>query len=98
MDERIGRLLAGSEVEHGGRRKAMGVTLDFLVREGQSDKRRPGLGKARSSRNLDAESARADPRGRWRFDGVTRVDNRLMTARPSMGRVQRDGRDVIARV
>src|SRR5271168_4771093 len=45
MDELIGRLVADTGIDRAAAEKAVGIILDFLVKEGPTDKVRPLLAK-----------------------------------------------------
>ena len=45
MDELIGRVVAETGIDRAAAEKAIGIILDFLVKEGPADKVRPLLAK-----------------------------------------------------
>ena len=65
MDELIGRLVADVGVDRAAAEKAVGIILDFLVKEGPADKVQPFIAKLPGSRSLDAKSRERRRRAAW---------------------------------
>jgi hypothetical protein len=93
MDELIGRLVAETGIDRTAAEKAVGIILDFLVKEGPADKIRPLLAKLPGS---DALIAKAASEGDSGMGGVMGAGMRMMSAGLSMGQVQSVTRTVIA--
>jgi hypothetical protein len=93
MDELIGRLVADTGIDRAAAEKAVGIILDFLVKEGPADKVRPLLAKLPGS---DALIENAASEGGGAMGGVMGAGMRMMSAGLSMGQVQSVTRFVIA--
>ena len=99
MDELIGRLVANCGVERPVAEKAVGIILEFLVKEGPADKVQPLLAKLpgaeavmqRAATESDSAGLMAGAMG-----GVMGAGMRMMSAGLSMGQVQSVTRAVIA--
>ncbi len=105
MDELIERLVANLGVDRAAAEKAVGVILDFLVREGPADKVRPLLAKLPGADALmqTAASESADGLGAGAggllggsMGGVMGAGMRMMAVGLSMGQVQGVAREVLA--
>ena len=57
MDELIGRLVADIGIDRAAAEKAVGIILDFLVKEGPPDKVQPLLAKLPGAEALMAKAA-----------------------------------------
>jgi hypothetical protein len=101
MDELIGRLVADTGIDRAAAEKAVGIILDFLVKEGPADKVRPLLAKLPGAEALrqKAASESADGLGasaNGAMGGVMGAGMRMMSAGLSMGQVQSVAREVLA--
>ncbi len=100
MDELIGRLVAETGIDRTAAEKAVGIILDFLVKEGPADKVQPLLAKLPGSEAL-IEKAASESGGMGglmggAMGGVMGAGMRMMSAGLSMGQVQSVTRTVIA--
>jgi hypothetical protein len=93
MDELIGRLVADIGIDRAAAEKAVGIILEFLVKEGPADKVQPLLAKLPGAEALIA-SAGND--GGGMMGGVMGAGMRMMSAGLSMGQVQSVSRAVLA--
>src|ERR1700691_4435735 len=93
MDELIGRLVADIGLDRATAETAVGIILDFLVKEGPADKVQPLLAKLPGA---EALIQRAAGEGGGGMGGVMGAGMRLMSAGLSMGQVQSVTRTVIA--
>ena len=100
MDELIGRLVADIGIDHAAAEMAVGIILDFLVKEGPTDKVQPLLAKLPGA---DALMQKANEGGgglagfaAGTMGGVMGAGMRMMSAGLSMGQVQSVTRAVIA--
>ena len=93
MDELIGRLVADIGLDRAAAEKAVGIILEFLVKEGPADKVQPLLAKLPGAEALIA-SAGND--GGGMMGGVMGAGMRMMSAGLSMGQVQSVARAVLA--
>lgn len=99
MDELIGRLVADVGIDRAAAEKAVGIILDFLVKEGPPDKVQPLLAKLPGS---DALIAKANEGGGLAgmmggaMGGVMGAGMKMMSAGLNMGQVQSVTRIVIA--
>jgi hypothetical protein len=98
MDELIARLVAGIGIDRAAAEKAVGIILDFLVKEGPADKVQPLLAKLPGAEALIARAAgegSGDLMGGM-MSGVMGAGMRMMSAGLSMGQAQDVGRTVLA--
>ena len=96
MDELIERLVATVGLDRPTTEKALGIILDFLVKEGPSDKVQTLLA---SMPGADAVIAAASDGGGGFFGGmggVMGVGSRMMAAGLDMGQIQAMTRETIA--
>jgi hypothetical protein len=99
MDELIARLVADVGIDRATAEKAVGIILEFLVKEGPADKVQPLLSKLpgaeavmqRAATESDSAGLMAGAMG-----GVMGAGMRMMSAGLSMGQVQSVTRAVIA--
>ncbi len=99
MDELIARLVADVGIDRATAEKAVGIILEFLVKEGPADKVQPLLAKLpgaeavmqRAATESDSAGLMAGAMG-----GVMGAGMRMMSAGVSMGQVQSVTRAVIA--
>jgi len=100
MDELIGRLVAETGIDRATAEKAVGIILDFLVKEGPADKVQPLLAKLPGAEVL-MQKAAGESGGLGglmggAMGGVMGAGMRMMSAGLSMGQVQSVTRAVIA--
>jgi len=100
MDELIGRLVADTGIDRATAEKAVGIILDFLVKEGPADKVQPLLAKLPGAEVL-MQKAAGESGGLGglmggAMGGVMGAGMRMMSAGLSMGQVQSVTRAVIA--
>ena len=93
MDELIGRLIADIGIDRAAAETAVGIILDFLVKEGPADKVQPLLAKLPGA---EALIQKAVSEGDGGLGGVMGAGMRMMSAGLSMGQVQSVTRAVIA--
>jgi hypothetical protein len=99
MDELIARLVADVGIDRATAEKAVGIILEFLVKEGPADQVQPLLAKLpgaeaviqKAASESDSEGTMAGAMG-----GVMGAGMRMMSAGLSMGQVQSVTRAVIA--
>jgi hypothetical protein len=99
MDELIARLVADVGIDRATAEKAVGIILEFLVKEGPADKVQPLLAKLpgaeavmqRAATESDSAGLMAGAMG-----GVMGAGMRMMSTGLSMGQVQSVTRAVIA--
>jgi len=94
MDELIARLVANCGVDQATAQKAVAIILDFLRKEGPSDKVEALLDTMPGAAAL-ADSAGGGSGG-FGMGGIMGAANRLMAAGLSMGQVQTVTREVVA--
>ena len=95
MDELIGRLVADTEIDRAAAEKAVGIILDFLVKEGPANKVRLLLAKLPGADAL-MQKAATDNAGGSSMGGVMGAGMRMMAVGLSMAQVQSVARDVLA--
>jgi hypothetical protein len=95
MDELIGRIVANVGVDRPIAEKAVGIILDFLVKEGPADKVQPLLDRLPGADAL-LQNAASDEGGMFGMGGVMGAGSRMMAAGLSMSQVQAVTREVIA--
>ena len=97
MDELIARLVADVGIDRAAAEKAVGIILDFLVKEGPADKVQPLLAKLPGAEALIQKAASEGGGGLGgAMGGVMGAGMRMMSAGLSMGQVQSVTRAVIA--
>jgi hypothetical protein len=107
MDELIARLVADVGIERATAEKAVGIILDFLVKEGPADKVQPLLAKLPGAEAVMQRAATENEAGgtmpggmggamAGTMGGVMGAGMRMMSAGLSMGQVQSVTRAVIA--
>jgi hypothetical protein len=92
MDELIGRLVDNIGVDRATAENAVGIILDFLIKEGPADKVNAFIAKLPGAGAL-AQKAAGD--GAGGMGGVMGAGMRMMSAGLSMGQVQSVTREVI---
>ncbi|HEX5212814.1 MAG TPA: DUF2267 domain-containing protein [Pseudolabrys sp.] len=96
MDELIGRLVANVGVDREAAQKAVGIILDFLVKEGPPDKVQALIDKLPGGRAL-LEAQQGDAGGgMFAMGGLMGAGTKMMAAGLSMGQVQGVTKEVIA--
>jgi hypothetical protein len=93
MDELIGRLVAETGIDRAAAEKAVGIILDFLVKEGPPDKVQPLLAKLPGAQALIDKADEGG--GMGSMGGVMGAGMRIMAAGLSMGQVQSVARTVL---
>jgi hypothetical protein len=98
MDELIARLVADIGIDRSAAERAVGIILEFLVKEGPADKVRPLLAKLPGAEVLIEQTAGEGGSGLidGMIGGVMGAGMRMMSAGLSMGQVQDVGRTVLA--
>jgi hypothetical protein len=99
MDELIARLVADVGIDRAAAEKAVGIILEFLVKEGPADKVQPLLAKLPGAEAVMQKAANANDTGGMMagaMGGVMGAGMRMMSAGLSMGQVQSVTRAVIA--
>lgn len=97
MDELIGRLVAKVGVERTVAEKAVGIILQFLLKEGPADKVRDLIDKLPGAEEAIA-AAESDSNSGGMFGGMGGImgaGSRMMAAGLSMGQVQAVTRETI---
>jgi hypothetical protein len=95
MDELIGRLVANVGVDQATAQKAVGIILQFLVKEGPADKVQGLLDKLPGAQSA-IQAAPPDEGAGMFGGGVIAAGTRMMAAGLSMGQVQAVTRETIA--
>ena len=96
MDELIARLVANVGVDKAVAEKAVGIILDFLVKEGPSDKVQAVVDKLPGAQALIQAQQASDAGGMFGMGGLMGAGTKLMAAGLSMGQVQSVTKEVIA--
>jgi hypothetical protein len=99
MDELIARLVAEIGIDRATAEKAVGIILEFLVKEGPADKVQPLLAKLPGAEAVMQRTATENDAGglmAGAMGGVMGAGMRMMSAGLSMGQVQSVTRAVIA--
>ncbi len=99
MDELIARLVADVGIDRATAEKAVGIILEFLVKEGPADKVQPLLAKLPGAEAVMQKAASENDSGGMMagaMGGVMGAGMRMMSAGLSMGQVQSVTRAVIA--
>jgi hypothetical protein len=96
MDELIGRLVADIGIDRAAAEKAVGIILEFLVKEGPADKVQPLLAKLPGAEALIQKAAGEGGGLGGMMGGVMGAGMKMMSAGLSMGQVQNVTRAVIA--
>ncbi|MGA8319240.1 MAG: DUF2267 domain-containing protein [Xanthobacteraceae bacterium] len=89
MDELIARLVADVGIDRSAAEKAVGIILDFLVKEGPADKVQPLMTKLPGAEALRAKTDSES-------SGLMGAGMRMMSAGLTMGEVQDVARAVLA--
>ena len=99
MDELIARLVADVGIDRATAEKAVGIILEFLVKEGPADKVQPLLAKLPGAEAVMQKTASESDSGGvmgGAMGGVMGAGMRMMSAGLSLGQVQTVTRAVIA--
>lgn len=96
MDELIARLVANVGVDKAVAEKAVGIILDFLVKEGPPDKVQAVVDKLPGAQALIQAQEASDAGGMFAMGGLMGAGTKLMAAGLSMGQVQAVTKEVIA--
>jgi hypothetical protein len=99
MDELIARLVADVGIDRTAAEKAVGIILDFLVKEAPAEKIRPLLDKLPGAEALLAKTASKDDRIGFMntmMGGMMGAGMRMMSAGLSMSEAQDVARTVLA--
>jgi hypothetical protein len=99
MDELIARLVADVGIDRATAEKAVGIILEFLVKEGPADKVQPLLAKLPGADAVMQRTANENESGglmAGAMGGVMGAGMRMMSAGLSMDQVQSVTRAVIA--
>ena len=99
MDELIARLVADIGIDRATSEKAVGIILEFLVKEGPADKVQPLLAKLPGAEAVMQKAASESDTGSMMagaMGGVMGAGMHMMSAGLSMGQVQSVTRAVIA--
>jgi hypothetical protein len=98
MNELIERLIANTGLDRSTAERAVGIILDFLLKEGPADKVQSLIDKMAGAADLvAAEQANAGDGGSFGgMGGIMAAGNRLMAAGLDMGQVQSVTREVVA--
>jgi hypothetical protein len=99
MDELIARLVADVGIDRATAEKAVGIILEFLVKEGPADKVQPLLAKLPGAEAVMQKAASESDTGSMMagaMGGVMGAGMHMMSAGLSMGQVQSVTRAVIA--
>jgi hypothetical protein len=95
MDELIDRLVANIGVDRAQAEKAVGIILDFLLKEGPADKVQTMLDRIPGAAAL-VDAARDGGGGMFSMGGLMGAGAKMMAAGLSMGQVQSVTREFIA--
>ena len=96
MDELIGRLVAIVGVDRAAAEKAVGIILQFLIKEGPADKVKVLIDKLPGAETAIAAAPADNGSGGMFGGGVMAAGTRMMSAGLSMGQVQGVTRETIA--
>ena len=98
MDDLIARLVADVGIDRATAEKAVGIILDFLVKEGPADKVQPLLAKLPGAEAVMQRAASENGSSGMggTMGGVMGAGMRMMSAGLSLGQVQSVTRAVIA--
>ncbi len=96
MDELVGRLVANVGVAKDVAEKAVGIILDFLVKEGPPEKVQALMDKLPGAQALQQSAANDSGLGGMFMSGIMGAGTRMMGAGLSMGQVQSVTRETIA--
>jgi hypothetical protein len=95
MDDLVERLVAHTGIDQSAAQRAVGIILDFLLKEGPADKVQELVDKMPGAADL-VSAEQAEDSGAGGMGGIMGAANRLMSAGLSMGQVQSVTREVVA--
>ena len=95
MEELVGRLVANVGVERGAAEKAVAIILDFLRKEGPTDKVQALIDRLPGAEALLSQHTEGSG-GIFPMGGIIGAGTKMMAAGLSMGQVQGVTREVIA--
>jgi|SRR5262245_34098645 hypothetical protein len=95
MDELIGRLVANVGVDQSAAEKAVGIILDFLRKEGPTEKVQALIDRLPGAEALLAAQSDAGG-GMFSMGGIMGAGTKMMAAGLTMGQVQGVTRETIA--
>jgi hypothetical protein len=95
MDELIARLVANVGVDREAAAKAVGIILDFLVKEGPPEKVTPLIDKLPGAQVL-LDAQKGEDGGMFAMGGLMGAGSKMMTAGLSMSQVQGVTKETIA--
>jgi hypothetical protein len=95
MDELLGRLVANVGVDQSAAEKAVGIILDFLRKEGPTEKVQALIDRLPGAEALLAAQSDAGG-GMFSMGGIMGAGTKMMAAGLSMGQVQGVTRETIA--
>jgi hypothetical protein len=95
MDELIARLVANVGVDRGAAEKSVGIILDFLRKEGPTDKVQALIDRLPGAEAL-LQAQQGDSGGMFGMGGIMGAGTKMMAAGLSMGQVQGVTKEVIA--
>jgi hypothetical protein len=95
MDELVGRLVANGGLDRTVAEKAVGIILQFLLKEGPSDKVRALIARLPGA-EAAMMAAGEESGGMFSMGGIMGAGTRMMGLGLSMGQVQAVGRETMA--
>jgi hypothetical protein len=95
MEELVGRLVANVGVERGAAEKAVAIILDFLRKEGPTDKVQALIDRLPGAEALLSQHTESSG-GIFPMGGIMGAGTKMMAAGLSMGQVQGVTRETIA--
>lgn len=95
MDELIARLVANVGVDREAAAKAVGIILDFLVKEGPPEKVKPLIDKLPGAQVL-LDAQKGEDGGMFAMGGLMGAGSKMMAAGLSMSQVQGVTKETIA--
>jgi hypothetical protein len=95
MDELIGRLVANTGVERSAAEKAVGIILQFLIKEGPANKVQALIDKLPGAKAAIDNAPQDSNSGGLFGGGVMAAGSRMMAEGLSMGQVQAVTRETI---
>src|SRR5262245_48315357 len=96
MDELVGRIVARVGVDRAAAEAAVGIILQFLVKEGPADKVQAVIDKLAGAQAAIAKAPPDSGSGGMFGGGVIAAGSRMMAVGLSMGQVQAVTRETIA--
>jgi hypothetical protein len=98
MDDLIGRLVANAGVDRTAAEKAAGIVLQFLMKEGRTEKARALLQCASAEAAMDSDSSTSlrSPSMFAAIGGLMGVGSQMMAAGLSIDRIQTVTRELLS--